>query len=315
MRYTILHEQANPSTAYFLEPLLRRENAVADYLSFGESPTVDQLAGATVVIVRYVSPTWRRAIESARDRINRLVYFMDDDLWDVGAWQGLPLRYRWKLFRRAFTQRIWLDRMGAERWASSAFLAKKYAARQIPLGVPDADCFGGIESTARDNACLFYHGSASHRAEADWLFPVVRDVLAAAPAATFEIIAAGGLARRYRALDRVRVVKPMPWPAYQGFCRSHRRSVGLAPALDGAFNRARSPVKYFDIARAGGVGLYSADTVFDAQVDHGVDGLLLTNDCDRWVEAIVGLLADDERRATMRRVGATRIAALANRLS
>lgn len=311
MRYAVLHERSNPSTAYFVEPYLRRQGEAAEYWTLGEPPPAPgRLAGRDLIVVRYLSPAWRRAIEAAAGDIAHLIYFMDDDLWDPSAWRRLPLRYRWKLLSRAWRHRDWWRRIGAEVWVSSPVLAGKYAARGLPLGVPDVDC-GTPAAPAAAEPVVFYHGTASHRDEAEWLLPVVRGVLARRRGARFEIVAAGATARRWGRIPGVDVVPPMAWPDYVRFCRARPRAVGLAPVLDGAFNRARSPVKYFDIARCGAVGVYSAGPVFGRVVADGTDGVLLPDSPERWIDAVVALLDDPPRRRAMHEAAVRRIAAWA----
>lgn len=311
-RFVVFHERPNPSTAYFVDAMLARSGGGSvSYLERGQVPDAALLEGAFVVVVRYLWPGWRKAIETSRRALAGLVYFMDDDLWDTSAWAGLPLRYRWKLWHRACRHRDWMiDRMSA-LWVSNDFLARKYERAVgvpmavLPLALPDGPAWPAASTS--EEPCFFYHGTASHRAEAEWLAPIVDEVLRRCPEARFEIVASGRTAKEFRKMKRTRVASPMDWGSYLAFCRDRQRAVGLAPVLGNRFNRARSPVKVMDVARAGGVGIYSAGTLFDACVDDGRDGLLLQNDPVLWVDAIAGLLADSGRRETMRQRARDRI--------
>lgn len=307
----VLHERDNPSTAYFIEPWSAVDGRRPACFDFDQCPSVEAVDGAFVVIVRYVASLWMRVLEEARHRLAGLAYFMDDDLLDRSAWGGLPLRYRWKLWRYALCRRNWLQRMGAELWVPNEYLRSRYSSnwagrvRLIPMGLPLAD--KAVQAAASDTPIFYYHGSASHVAESRWLRPVVEEVLARRSNCRFEIIAAGASARAWSRYDRVDVIAPMPWPEFLRFCRARRRAVGLAPVLDGPFNRARSPVKRIDIDRAGGVGIFSAGTLFDDYVTSGVDGLLLPNEPRAWIDAICWLLADATRRRDLAAAAAARI--------
>lgn len=249
--------------------------------------------GACVVLVRYVPTAWAGFIERHRSRIAELIFFMDDDLFDFGAARGLGWRYRLKLARLATRRRDWLRAQGAALWVSTPYLRDKYAdwspqlIRPAPLPTPD------------ESIRVFYHGSASHEAEIRWLYPVIEAALQAEPRLTFEIIGTSAVNRLYRRLPRTTVVHPMSWPAYRSFIAMPGRHIGLAPLLDGSFNRARSCTKFFDITRAGAVGIYTSGTVCADVVEHGVNGWVIAPEPDAWSRAIVQLARNAEQRRTL----------------
>src|SRR5690606_26263349 len=146
----------------------------------------------------------------------------------------------------------------------------------------------------------FYHGSASHRAEFEWLLPVVEQALARCPQLAFEVIGDRRTRAQFARIPRVQVLYPMAWPAYQALLQRPGRTIGLAPLLDVPFNAARSPTKFFDITQAGAVGLYAQGPIYQPVVEHGVNGLLLPmNRPEAWVDAIEQLVADEPRRLRM----------------
>ncbi|WP_200332563.1 glycosyltransferase family 1 protein [Thiocystis violacea] len=213
---------------------------------------------------------------------------MDDDLLDRRAAKGLPWRYRWKLARLSTWRRGWLRGQGAELWVSTPYLEAKYA-EWHPRLIPAV----ALPAVERDDSVrLFYHGSASHASEIRWLYPVIETVLRLEPRLTFEIIGGADVNRHYRRLPRTSVVHPMSWPAYQAFLTVPGRHIGLAPLLDEPFNRARACTKFFDITRAGAVGLYASAGVCGDTIEHGVNGWLAPLDVGTWVEAIRFLVQD-----------------------
>jgi hypothetical protein len=287
------------------------------------------LDGAFVVFVRYVTHPWRKLIEQHRSKLAGLAYFFDDDIPDVKAGAGLPLKYRFKLYRHGARHFNWLLSQDATLWVSTPYLQKKYQTkhqiqeteakvmgldqasppqspivltpRQLPqvapphnpqlqsqqavsirdgiegLGQPtERDEYGqGVQegqsgpyhqceryeqsdqhnqnsSPASNRRCrVFYHATASHRAEIEWLFPVMERVLAKAPHIEFEIVGDAKTRKLYQKLPRTTTVNPMSWLEYQRFlCEPARRkvrSIGLAPHLPTPFNAARSYTKVFDI--------------------------------------------------------------------
>lgn len=289
----LIEEQSNPSTDYFVLPALSTLGAHVVRCGFAELPAPEELDGATVVLVRYVPAAWVKYIEVVRVRLRHLVFFMDDDVLDVTASAGMPLRYRYKLARLAAWRQGWLRRQQAALWVSTPYLQQKYAAwgAKLVLPVPIAE--------TTEFRRVFYHGSASHAAELHWLRPVVEEALRRDERLCFELAGGQEVYRLYRGLPRVAVVHPMKWPAYQAFLAMPGRDIGLAPLLDLPFNRARSYTKFFDITRCGAVGIYAAGTACAEVVEHGVDGWVCPMEQAAWVEAVLHLAADDAARARL----------------
>lgn len=296
-RVFLVEERDNPSAAYFLLPALEGLRVPVVRLGFAALPDPAALSGALVVLVRYLPTPWARLLARHRSRLAGLVFFMDDDVLDGAARTGLPWRYRFKLWRLAGRRVNWLRGQGATLWVSTAALAEKYAAwaprRLDPVDLPDAP--GPLSGLRR----VFYHGSASHRDDIRFLAPVARELLAADAGLRFEILGGGEVGRLFAGLPGASVVRPMPWPAYRRFAVGEVRQVGLAPQGDSPFNRARSHTKFFDITRAGAVGVYAAGSACAAVVSHGRDGLVVPMEPAAWVAAVRLLLADEPRRLDM----------------
>ena len=304
-RCFMVHERENPTTDFYLRPLLH-ENPDVEVLwhRFNALPSSEALTDATVVFVRYIPRGWRQLIEQTRPRLRRLVVLMDDDLLDSRATQGLPVRYRLKILRLATWQRTWLARMQAEFWVSTPYLAEKYRALGAYLLRPRPL----VQETS--TPCVFCHATAAHHAELKWLRPVLEQVLERNPGVTFELTGGRRITRLYRDMPQVTVTPPMPWLAFRRFSMAPGRSIGLAPALDTLFNRARSPTRFFDITRAGAAGLYSDSGPCRELVRDGIEGILLANQPSAWASAIVDLLNDEPRRLRLLAGARARVAGL-----
>ena len=304
-RVLVAEIEANPSSAILVAPWLARRHPGLEVCRGPQPPTLGE--GDFVVIVRYPTPAWRRAIEAAHDRLAGVAYFMDDDLWDRAAWAGLPKEYQRRLDERALRHRPWVERHCDALWVSTEALARKYAAdgpQVIPL-VPDA----ALLAQEHDAVHVAYHGTASHGAEIEWLHPVMAEVLARCPQAHFELFGDGRTGHAFLALPRVTLLHPLKWPNYLAYTAATRRDIGLSPLLPTPFNAARGAVKFYDFARMGAAGIYTDVTPFAGFVRDGVDGLLLPNEPARWVEAIVALAGDAPRRRAL--AAAARARALA----
>jgi hypothetical protein len=337
----LVEQGPNPSTDYFLMPVLKGITTPIIRCRWSSPlPKAQELAGATVIFVRYVPTGWKRLIKRTHHNLAELVYFMDDDLWDYRAAAGLSFKYRFKLARYATRHRRWLQAVHATLWVSTPWLVNKYAAQQprlimpaLPLVAPSPTAAGTASvvastsslstsktSTAESTYSLptsktsvaagsttptahtndaapqtlkiFYHGSASHRADIAWLHPVIQTVLARNTRLQFEIIGDARTKALYGGLERCTVLSPMSWPAYQALIATPGRHIGLAPAVPHPFNQARSHTKFFDITQAGAVGIYAARGPCQGVLKHQQHGLLVEMTPEAWVEAIL-LLADD----------------------
>ena len=392
------------------------------------------LDGAFVVFVRYVTQPWRKLIEQHRSKLAGLAYFFDDDIPDIKAGAGLPLKYRFKLYRYGARHFKWLLTQNASFWVSTPYLQNKYqlkrqdqtsqeaehapqlrsghpsecpaeyeedrilrtqvSSQQLPIlltprQLPQAVIVQnkgpqlpkmittGVESelvnignvanagkvglgkseelyqesshdksvngsernrssmrreASQGQGCdlnqagtqgdkshpknhenddcedlyedqkpledsrrcrVFYHATASHRVEIEWLFPVIEEVLAKAPHIEFEIVGGVKTRKLYQKLPRTTIVSPMSWLEYQKFLIEPERrkihSIGLAPHLPTPFNAARSYTKVFDIERAGAVGILAKEGPW-SQAGGNLD---LSRHClvpmqrDAWVEEVL----------------------------
>jgi capsular polysaccharide export protein len=231
------------------------------------------------------------------------IYFMDDDLLDFRVLGGLPIKYAFKLFINSFPWSIIHKRPEKILFVSTPYLAKKYFFLNPHLLLPIAS--GDMLIRARnskrkyDGTRICYHGTWSHKNEIKWLVPVIREVQSRCPNTIFEIIGGERVAKLFRDIPRVEVLDTMPWPQYLEHTSNVHQDIGLAPLMDTLFNRGRGPIKFFDYARAGAVGIYSNGPAFGDFVDDGVDGFLLDNDPQLWVEKIIELVNNPELRQLM----------------
>ncbi len=296
-RWLVIQERENPSFDFFVKPKL--EAMQLDWCSclLAESPSqcsLLQLAPSTsdepsyhLLFVRYINAEWRRWILAHRQYIASIVFFIDDDLFDWQATAGLPARYRWKLWNYTLKHQKFLRKMNAELWVANEYLQQKYASWQPVICPPKTWSAPSISHT------IFYHGSASHKAEFSWLKPLFERLLKDFPQLSIELIGDGETNALFRHLPRVHVLHPMSWANYRALLTRGRRDIGLAPLLESGFNAARSCTKFYDICQAGAVGIYADHPAYRNQITDQVNGLLLAMDHDAWYAAIAKLLQDD----------------------
>ena len=307
----VLARGPSASVDYILEPHLRTlglQVALVDTRLRPPAQAAATPAAPLAVLVRYLPRGWEGTLRRLRASGTRLVYFMDDDLMDAAAVDELPARYRDRVRREALSQQATIRALCVESWVSTPYLADKYKAWQPQLVAvrPTAATLATHEPVW---AC--YHGTTSHQAELDWLVPVAAALQAQVPPLRLEVFGDHAVYQRFRAIPRVTVLYPMDWPNYLDYTGGVRRQIGLAPLLAGRFNAGRGPVKFFDFARLGAVGVYSDVEPYRSLVRHGVDGLLLPDDPAAWVRTVAELAADAPRRQRMAQAARERAGALA----
>lgn len=300
-RCLLLTPEASASVDCLLGPWLARQGVVPELHRGDATPGLrDQ---DFVIVSRYLTPAWRKAITAARERLSGFAYFMDDDLLDPQAWSSLPRDYRHRLHDRIGRHTRWLEQEADTFWVSTDALATKYAALS-PRVLPLAPLPALLDT--REPLRLAYHGTTSHRAEIEWLRPVIAEVLNACPDARFEIFGDQAVYALYRDLPRVTILYPMKWPQYLAYTAASRCDIGLVPLLPSAFNAARGAVKFFDLARMGAVGLYADSAPYRGFVRPGIDGVLVETRQDAWRNAVIELASDRPRLRMLARAARER---------
>jgi hypothetical protein len=251
------------------------------------------------VVCRYVNTKQLRQLKIQKRQGVKTIYFMDDDLLDPFAWGGLPWRYRFKLFTQAFIHKRQLLAVADEVWVSTLYLQNKYAHLNPVLVM--AKPTPATRQTQHNSAVLVcFHVTASHTAEFKWLLPIMQKVLERNQRVHFELFADSHTAKLFRQLPRTAVLHPMSWPQYLAYTQSRKADIGLAPLLPSQFNAARGATKWMDYARMGAVGVFTDAPAYQDCVRHGVNGLLLPNEPEVWVQNILDLADNTELREQMR---------------
>jgi len=148
-----------------------------------------------------------------------------------------------------------------------------------------------------------------------WLARVIAEVQKRRDNTSFEVLGGNRVAHIFRGIPRLTVLPTMRWESYLRHTQTIRQDIGLAPLLNTPFNRGRSPVKFFDYSRAGAIGLYSAGPAYCETIEHGVDGFLLPNDAETWVQKIIELVDAPSVREGMAEAAWTKVLSTAKTLN
>jgi len=248
-----------------------------------------------VVIIRHAQKSWASYLAAHKERICRVTYFADDDIPAISSSRQLPTDYvrktasNYRSLLRNF--RGLIDDLAV----STPELARRCASQDVLVWPPVYP----TQSFRRPPLCFFYHGTAAHIAEIEWLVPVVERVQKNLPEAWFEIISTVYAKKLFKGIPRVRCLHPMTWPDYMSYTAAFPQDVGLAPMLESPFNMARSHAKLYDITRCGAAGIYSSVGPYLENIVDGEMGILLPNDHKLWVDAVTELLRNPMERTRL----------------
>lgn len=248
-----------------------------------------------VVIIRHAEKPWANHLAAHKDRICRVTYFADDDIPAISSSSQLPADYvrktasNYRSLLRNF--RGLIDDLAV----STPELARRCGSPHVTVWPP----IYPAQPTGPRPLCFFYHGTAAHLAEIEWLVPVVEGVQRTVPHAWFEIISTVYAKNLFKGIPRVRCLHPMTWPDYMSYTATFPQDVGLAPMLETPFNNARSHAKLYDITRCGAAGIYSSVGPYRDNIVDGETGILLPNDPQLWTDAVAGLLRNPVERTRL----------------
>jgi glycosyltransferase involved in cell wall biosynthesis len=293
----LLHQGSGSTIDHFLRGPLERDRARIVEIDSGQPPDWGSRQALqtcrSVVVVRYVPRRWISPLERARKNGTSLTYLMDDDLLDPDLMGELPTAYRQRLWDRITRQRQRVPALFDRVWVTSAFLAHKYAhlgAKCLPL-LPHPSL---LED--RPRLQLAYLGTSVHAQEFAWLRELLAVLQARQPHTHVDLFGDLTINRQFRDLPRIRILHPMAWPSYLAETGRGRVDLLLTPLLPTRFNAAKAAVKVVDAARCGAAGLYSDRPPYRGFIRHGIDGLLLADSHQDWLEAIEGLIDDPSAR-------------------
>ena len=146
---------------------------------------------------------------------------------------------------------------------------------------------------------MAYLGSIVHRADLQFLLPVVRRLLARHARLRFHVPIRHRLPADLDDHPRVVRIPGIGWTAYRRQMAGRRFHLALYPLLDTPFNRGRSPNKLIEHAVIGAAPVYSESWREGRRAAVHNAGLSIPNDPDCWFEAVSDLV---DAAGAMRRV-------------
>jgi hypothetical protein len=251
------------------------------------------LSASCIVVVRYLPGPWLGSIRKLAKLGRKLVFLMDDDLLDQAVLKGLPASYASRVYERITRRAAMIPGLFHRVWVTSDYLMKKYA-QLDPVLIPLSPVSSIVERRARIQ--LVYLGTSVHQQEFLWLARLLELLNRRRSDCFLDVFGDASIRRHFRGLARIRVIHPMDWTGYLEETASRSVDLMLCPLMEHPFNAARSPIKFFDAARLGAVGLYSNRAPYRGFIADHVDGYLLPDDHSTWIAAIDELADDPECR-------------------
>ena len=294
--WALLSQGAAPTIAHWLEGA--REQTGELLIRLDPSHPQDVFA-ATVVVVRTVPPRWLSTLSRLRGQGCRVVLLLDDDLLTPSALVGLPFRYRWRLWRGMTRHRQQLSRWFTELWVSTEPLKRQCElVTELPVKVLPLQPSQLVLSPPK----LFriaYLGTTSHQQELAWLVGLFGQLQQRRADCLLEVVVNRRWRKAFAGIPRLKLLYPADWQTFCLDTGNRQVDLLLVPLLPGAFNSGRSAVKVFDARRLGAVGLYSNRPPYSLCVRDRVDGLVLSDDPQQWLQAIDALLEDTAARQAL----------------
>lgn len=309
----VLQRGETATTAYYLRP--RLEGQTAAFADIESDPLACPLMDwadtqpLLVIVSRYVTEAWLRALERRRHRLARVAFFTDDDLPAMIRDPELPTAARGKVAAHYGRHVERLSDLAGEVWVSTPAIARRYPGARAAV-LPPLPEAGPAPPAPEAERRVVYHGTDAHPRERRFVLEVARALKALGVRATFEITGDPDLRRACADLDNLEVVDQAPWPQYLSRQRNRTAALSLAPLFPSAVNDARAPVKVFDAARLGAAGLFADAPTYRGFAVDGVNGLLLPMEAQTWSRAIADLLGDPARRRALTAAAAEGLSAL-----
>jgi GT2 family glycosyltransferase/glycosyltransferase involved in cell wall biosynthesis len=241
--------------------------------------------------------TAERLVQRCRARGSRLVFEIDDDLFDMGDHPES------EQYAKVAEIAKWLAVSADAILTPSEILRQRMLALNPNIFVLpnylDDRLWTPPSSTPpfKDGQVRFlYAGTMSHRDDLEFLGRVVQSLGRHRNAVQIDVIGASNGAPG----DWFQVIQVPPpvaasYPRFVDWIRSQNRwHWGVAPLLDTHFNRAKSAVKFFEYAALGLPSICSEGPVYSPAVQHERTGILAANDPECWRRALERAVTDAE---------------------
>lgn len=245
------------------------------------------------------NPTYMWQLLAAEKRekgLRRLVYEIDDDLFNIDASNPLGTNFNDPAMRRDMAENIKVADLVTVSTQPLADSIRRFNrnVHVLPNGVRAATLERplNVRRGVAGPVVVGWQGSATHRGDWATIQPCVASVMADH----------GEMRMRFLGTHYADGLDPRrtdfhPWTVDldQHYRRVSRFDIGLAPLTDSLFNRAKSGLKFIEYAALGVPAICSDVPAYRSLVEHGVTGFLARTPED-WRQHLRALIADPAMR-------------------
>jgi len=160
--------------------------------------------------------------------------------------------------------------------------------------------------TNKDNKLVIgYMGTYTHDRDFCEIYPALRNILYKYRD-DIELEVVGSLSdnRLLRSIPNAKQLDTRGNIEYTKFWdwmnRNIHWDIAIAPLVRNEFTKCKSDIKYLDYAALGTPAICTKFVPYENSVIHGKSGLLVENDAESWIDAIVALIDDEELREELR---------------
>ncbi|WP_158774111.1 glycosyltransferase [Cobetia sp. L2A1] len=258
-----------------------------------------RLAGACLLIARSLKPEWIDMLEAHREQHGRICYLLDQDFCGQESREG-GVESGASAANSDMQRRLMA--LADEVVVVSQQLVSALAGQHPMISLLTPPMIGSLPDLHHLEAedwCVGFHGTLAHREDIVALAPVLRAIQACHEETEIELMMGRHLPLALTEIPRLKTMEALGWEAFQDYCARRRIAIGLAPLMTGSTNHEMSWLRFLDITRMGGVGIYSRRAPFIDLIEDGVDGLLVEDDPAQWIAALERLLGDRDATRAM----------------
>jgi processive 1,2-diacylglycerol beta-glucosyltransferase len=240
----------------------------------------------------------------------QLIYTLDDNLLDLnilnngGNWPSLEQKNIIRFFAREADGIIVSTKPLKERFLH---LNKNIIVVENSLDERLLNNRGVFTDNVKNRSMpkvIGYMGTPSHESDFMMILPSLREVLRkykdTLKLQIIGIFSDRSLLNLFEGLsvEVLDVKGNVEYPRFMKWMSEHVNwDLAIAPLEDTKFTRCKSDIKYLDYSLLGICGIYSKVPGYENTIDHMVNGYLVENSNEKWVEAIDYLIKNDEIRA------------------
>jgi GT2 family glycosyltransferase/glycosyltransferase involved in cell wall biosynthesis len=239
-----------------------------------------------------------RIIQTCRRRGSRLVYEIDDDLFNIPTQHPEQLAYIQVLQAAKFLARSADAIVTSTNFLRQQMLAFNSNTVVIPNYLDDRLWIPPLMSTTlnAEQVRVLYAGTVSHRDDLKFLGEAVRKLkLGCRGKLRIEVI---GISQGAEQPDWFEAMPVPPliaasYPRFVSWIQNENRwHWGVAPLLDTQFNRSKSGLKFLEYSALGLPSICSDMPGYRDVVHSEQTGILSTNDIDSWVHSLERAVTD-----------------------